>query len=622
MRPATRPEPLPDDAPHGRFVRGLRRPRGVVWFGIRSFWGHLQHFVASAIATEDIDSRDWMQADRPERLATEIARHLSPSHDPSHDGEAHERLSRYPGLDERAPDLEVSTITEAIDRDLWIDFVSDTGDDAAVSEAVARMIFARYLLPDGEREIEAPRGDVLFFGGDTAYPVATAGEIHDRVVVPFNRVLREVDAGAKVPRVLLGVPGNHDWYDGLDGFGRLFRRRIGELSPEEEQPSLEPEHETRLEHVVQFVEKFVIGGQIDKQRVLVLDGYVPFQHASYFALPLAPGIDLLAVDRQLRGVDFRQRKYFARFREGRRTRGTVVVLPDPVDAFLEPSKTGVAMARALELDLDRKPHLVLAGDIHHYARRTVGATTHVTAGGGGAFLHPARLGRQGLQPPEAEFPGPRATRALLWQVPWHVTFGRAGFVPHVVLFGLFAPALGVGVRWGSSGVTAASIAAGVFAAIVFALIGGIRNGPKPKSLRILAFSAAAGIATGLLPVSASALITETLVFFGVAAGARVAALLTLILAIFGGAFAFGAYLSILTALGLESTQAFTCLGHPGFKHFVRMRVRRDGSAVDGWCIGLVDPLRSGARPVLVDHFTWRPTSQPPAPDRSSLSGTS
>ena len=26
-------------------------------------------------------------------------------------------------------------------------------------------------------------------------------------------------------RVLLGIPGNHDWYDGLDGFGRMFRRR-------------------------------------------------------------------------------------------------------------------------------------------------------------------------------------------------------------------------------------------------------------------------------------------------------------------------------------------------------------------------------------------------------------
>ena len=24
--------------------------------------------------------------------------------------------------------------------------------------------------------------------------------------------------------MLLGIPGNHDWYDGLDGFARMFRR--------------------------------------------------------------------------------------------------------------------------------------------------------------------------------------------------------------------------------------------------------------------------------------------------------------------------------------------------------------------------------------------------------------
>jgi hypothetical protein len=32
--------------------------------------------------------------------------------------------------------------------------------------------------------------------------------------------------------VLLGIPGNHDWYDGLDGFGRLFRRSPLEDLPE------------------------------------------------------------------------------------------------------------------------------------------------------------------------------------------------------------------------------------------------------------------------------------------------------------------------------------------------------------------------------------------------------
>jgi len=81
--------------------------------------------------------------------------------------------------------------------------------------------------------------------------------------------------------------------------------------------------------------------------------------------------------------------------------------------------------------------------------------------------------------------------------------------------------------------------------------------------------------------------------------------LSLCVAVFAGAFVFGSYLAALTLLGQENTQAFTALDHPGFKHFVRLRVRGDGSAVDGWCLGLVDPLGEGEQPLLVDSFTWK-----------------
>jgi hypothetical protein len=79
-----------------------------------------------------------------------------------------------------------------------------------------------------------------------------------------------------------------------------------------------------------------------------------------------------------------------------------------------------------------------------------------------------------------------------------------------------------------------------------------------------------------------------------------------ILTVFPGTFVFGAYLSLLTWLGYENMQAFAVLDHPGFKHFVRLRVRADGSGIDGWCVGAADPLGAGSQPVLVDSFTWRP----------------
>ena len=90
--------------------------------------------------------------------------------------------------------------------------------------------------------------------------------------------------------------------------------------------------------------------------------------------------------------------------------------------------------------------------------------------------------------------------------------------------------------------------------------------------------------------------------------ARLLMLATLVISVFAGVFVFGGYLALLTALGFEHTQAFTALDHPGFKHFVRLRVRRDGSGIDGFCIGLADPLGKNAAPELVDTFAWRPKS--------------
>ena len=80
----------------------------------------------------------------------------------------------------------------------------------------------------------------------------------------------------------------------------------------------------------------------------------------------------------------------------------------------------------------------------------------------------------------------------------------------------------------------------------------------------------------------------------------------LVVAVFLGTLLFGSYLALLTLLGYENLQALTALDHPGFKHFVRLRVRADGQGIDGWCIGITDPLGAGQQPVLVDHFVWRP----------------
>ncbi len=71
---------------------------------------------------------------------------------------------------------------------------------------------------------------------------------------------------------------------------------------------------------------------------------------------------------------------------------------------------------------------------------------------------------------------------------------------------------------------------------------------------------------------------------------------------FLGSFVFGLFLATLAVSGIELQQAFTVLGHPGFKHFVRLRVSPDGR-IDAWVIGKDDPL-ADAGPWLIDRWSW------------------
>jgi hypothetical protein len=577
--PAIRPEPTshrPQGQARQRFTRGRRSPRGVVWFGVTSFWGHLRHFVSAAIATEDIDSRDWMTPDPPPELLGRVARVL--------------------GGDETA-----DTLLDALGRDIWIDYVSDTGDDVSVSRAVARLVVERYELPDPDRageHLTAPRGEILLFGGDTAYPVATAQEITNRVLVPFNEALAGRDGGA---RVLLGIPGNHDWYDGLDGFGRMFRRRFED--EQDPRPSMIGVSKPMLEYYAEWARELVLGGKVDKPRALVLSGYVPVQNASYFLLPLTRDIHLYGVDRQLKSIDARQKHFFAEWGRSNPQASPWVLLPDPLFRFGGPSRTGTDMIQSLGFDFHARSHFLLSGDVHHYERSTEGNIFQVIAGGGGAFLHPAPVvgGRRNA---ERRWPSAAESRALLSGVPWKIARGRSGFLPHLIFAALFAPAMSVGVRlYDRTGViVAAPVAITLVVTIIYALIGGVRR----RFSRVLPPALLAAVLTASLPILASLLVKHALLRLHFVPTLFVVASSTLVLTVFAASYVFGSYLSHLTRRGIEHTQAFTALDHPGYKHFLRLRVRADGRGVDGYCIGLTDPLAEGARPELIDVFTWRP----------------
>ncbi len=591
------------------FRQGAHPPYGIRWYGITSLFGHLRNFVSRAIATESVDTRDWMRPNSPDGLLSSTVRVLAP------------------GASTRGS----SSLTEVLGRAVWIDFVADTGDDRDVSAAVGAMLSATYDVEgeDGTRLL-LPRGDVLVFGGDVSYPVATADEIYKRLVLPWNEQLRKVGASAR-KRVVLGVPGNHDWYDGLDGFGRLFRRRYDEpFRADDRDPTsrigktmrkrpgrkvglvarqLHLDEVGGLYRIVvdasKSIRAFFKGTPIKRRRRLVLRGYEPVQEASYFALPLTPGLELWGADRQLGAVDFRQRAFFTRRRKQDPTRAILFTAGDPALAYGVRNDPGAKMLAACRLSLERDRVLYLAGDFHHYERRNLGKSIHVIAGGGGAFLHGTRIAPYPKGAPDVVYPSAQASRKLALQVPLRLMFGRGGFVVHLALALLASIELGAAHEGTTSLVVTSTVISAVLALVLYFTA---HQGEAKKRIAMLA--APFGVALGVLPMALHLALPAARGGVGLASDSAVILTSALV-----GALVFGLYLTALAVLGLEHQQAFTVLGHPGFKHFVRLCIHPDGK-VEAWTIGKDDMLAAGD-PYVIDRFTWDPGPPPPAPPRGS-----
>jgi hypothetical protein len=608
-----------------RFAEGTRAPYGIRWYGATSLYGHFRSFISRAIAAEQVDSRDWMRPATPTQLLARCLTVLG--------GDPH-----------------ASSLAAGMGRIVTIDFVADSGDDRDTSYAVGRMVSQSYTVSENGQTVQLPRGEILMFGGDVAYPVATADEIHRRLTMPWNEAFRAVRGrGPTEKRVLLGVPGNHDWYDGLDGFGRLFRRGVDVPTRQDgaPQPRLlrklakqqlrSPKSNAvgmvarklhldevsgtlrMLRSVTKSVSALYSGIAKKRRRRLTFHGYHAVQEASYFALPIADGLDLWGVDRQLGRMDFRQRQYFLDLRAQRPDNGLIFLSADPALAYGEVNPPGAELLKSTGVSLEEDSMLFLSGDFHHYERTTIAASTHIVAGGGGAFMHGTRItplpepkaalghvqhpGDAAPAVSAAAYPDARASRRLVVGVPWKLMLGRAGYLVHIAsgLLGMGANALHRSAAgWELLGT--AIIVTAITSLLYF--IAGF-NRAHPRSVAAVAVPFGFGI--GLLPTALSAVIPAV-------AGFNVASTtVVVLLCAFLGALLFGFFLQTVAILGLEHQQAFTVLGHQGFKHFVRLRVHPNGE-VHGYVLGLDDPHRQ-AIPTIIDTFRWSPQ---PAQERNSL----
>ncbi|MGH9222968.1 MAG: metallophosphoesterase [Acidimicrobiales bacterium] len=242
-------------------------------------------------------------------------------------------------------------LTYQLDQpEVWVDFVADTGDGFDSTYTVAWLAAQKELNPEGAGRA-LPRGELVILGGDEVYPVGDADAYEQRFVGPFRASLPWT--WSPHPE-LFALAGNHDWYDGLTAFMRIFCQ--GKW----------------------------IGGRRTRQT------------RSYFAIELPHRWWLWGIDIQLDSyIDEPQLRYFEDVVRDRLKPGDRVVLCTATPAWVDTKADarGFKNLAFLESRLIRpagaKLMLSVSGDDHHYAHFVSADGTHkVTAGGGGAFLHP------------------------------------------------------------------------------------------------------------------------------------------------------------------------------------------------------------------------------------------
>ncbi len=311
------------------------------------------------------------------------------------------------------------------DADFWFDFVADLGDGFDATYSVAHLLAAERIALPGREPL--PRGELLVMGGDEVYPSASTRAYEDRTKGVYRAAL---PAATGEPPTLFALPGNHDWYDGLTSFLRVFAQKRS------------------------------------------FGGWKTEQTRSYFAVQLPRRWWLFAIDTQFDDyVDTPQLEYFRRASAELREGDAVILCtpaPDWVDAGSGGHTKGYDTIEFFEREIVRsrgaQVRVMLSGDKHHYARYAErgGTRQRITCGLGGAYLAathelPAELR---LPPPESRVSAPSAPAtydvaarypdertsgrfatgifALPWRNPgfWGLTGGLQTVMTLAILYGL------------------------------------------------------------------------------------------------------------------------------------------------------------------------------------------
>ena len=462
------------------------------------------------------------------------------------------------------------TVHRRLGDELWLDFAADVGDGFDATYAVASLLAADSLTVDGDA---LPRGELLVLGGDQVYPGASTRAYEDRTKGPYRAALPAVVG--KRP-VLFALPGNHDWYDGLTSFLRVFAqgRPIG--------------------------------------------GWDTEQTRSYFAVQLPHRWWLLAIDTQFDDyVDAPQLEYFRGVsREIEEGDGIILCTPSPAwvaagaggsskcHDTIEFFNREIVRARGAQI------RVMLSGDTHHYARfaERGGGRQLITCGLGGAYLAATHELPTELElPPEtsrvrdpsppaaydlaAHYPDAATSRrfatgifSLPWRNPgfWALTGALQTLMTLAVLYGLVST-LADDERRGFFGKVASwapAIAIGavlILGGLAFARLQHPRQGPKATVAGLLHAIAHLGLSVGwsLLVVQ---LHTHAL------PDSAVGDWSTLLIVLLGTPLAIGfldselvaVYLLLASRAGINLNEVMAGQSIEDHKGFLRMHIGPDG----------------------------------------------
>jgi hypothetical protein len=457
----------------------------------------------------------------------------------------------------------------------WLDYVADTGDGWDSTYCIARLLALPTLetgTPGGTRYV-TQRGRVLIFGGDEVYPGASRDTYEERLIQPYEAAMRRSHPPSPD---LFVIPGNHDWYDGLSSFIRLF-----------------------------CAHRWVAGRRTRQSR-------------SYFALKLPQDWWLLGTDVQLdNDIDVPQVEYFR----------SVAALMGPKDRVIlcnaEPAwvraTAGKRRRGYLESNLEylqekvlgKRISVFIAGDLHHYRRHEdPEGRQKITAGGGGAFLHPPHA------PPARElldgyvekksFPDEKTSRKLarknlllirysplfglitgtlylLLALAAYSEVGHLGLsrilevfaaVGHAMVLRPLSLVLGVATLGGMA----------AFADVAFGrwrlLAGGLHGMAHITAAFFCAWAATYFTVSvlGLCPELSPNGLTCTAGWLHLAGKFLLNTVLTFVFGFLVGPFVTGTYLWIsVNGFLAHSNEAFGSLALPDWKNFLRLRIDPDGS---------------------------------------------